>query len=104
MATLVLDTADNKKIAVGLKINNKKYIKTEQIKSNKTQVILPLIDEILKKESLKLKDIFAIEVNAGPGSFTGLRIGLAIVNALSYVLKIPVNGKKIGEIIVPLYK
>ena len=103
MVTLILDTADNKKISVGLKICSKEYIQTKRITSNKTQIILPQIDKILKKHSLEPEDIFAIQVNTGPGSFTGLRVGLAIANALSFVLKIPVNGKKVGDIITPLY-
>lgn len=100
---LVMDTADNKKIAVSLIINGKRDIQTKRIISNKTQVILPMIDKILKKHSLELKDLSGININVGPGSFTGLRIGLAIANALSFVLKIPINGKKIGEILLPVY-
>lgn len=103
MNILILDTADNKKITVGLIIDGKKDIKTKKITSNKTQIILPMIDGILKKHLLKSTDLSEIQINAGPGSFTGLRIGLAIANALSFVLKIPVNGKKIGEIILPIY-
>ncbi len=102
--TLLIDTANNKKITVGLNINGKEDIETEKITSNKTQIILPMIDEILKKHSLKPEDLSEIQVNAGPGSFTGLRIGLAIANAMSFVLKIPVNGKKAGEVILPIYK
>lgn len=104
MITLILDTSDNKKIIVGLKIKDKKYIQTKKIASNKTQIILPMIDKILRKHSLKPEDLSEIRINAGPGSFTGLRVGLAIANALSFTLKIPVNGKKIGEIISPIYK
>ena len=89
---------------VGLLINGKDDIKTKEIISNKTQIILPMIDEILKKHKVKLEDISEIKVNTGPGSFTGLRVGLAIANALSFVLKIPVNGKKVGEVILPTYK
>ena len=103
MNTLILDTADNKKILVGLNINGKEDIKTEKITSNRTQIILPMIDGILRKHSLKPKDLSEIRINTGPGSFTGLRVGLAIANALSFVLKIPVNGKKVGEIILPIY-
>ena len=47
--------------------------------------------------------IDAIEVNAGPGSFTGLRVGASIANALSFALGIPVNGKPLGEIVEPRY-
>ena len=104
MNTLILDTSDNKKITVGLNINGKKFINTKDITSNKTQIILPMIDEVLKKHSLKPEDLSEIEINTGPGSFTGLRVGLAIANALSLSLKIPVNGKKIGKIISPTYK
>lgn len=104
MNTLLLDTSDNKKILVGLIINGHKYIQTKRITSNKTQIILPQIDKILKKHLLKLKIISEIRINTGPGSFTGLRVGLASANALSFALKIPVNGKKVGEIISPVYK
>ena len=103
MNILILDTADNKKILVGLSINGKEDITTEKITSNRTQIILPMIDEILKKHSLKPEDLSEIRINTGPGSFTGLRVGLAIANALSFALKIPINGKKVGEIILPIY-
>ena len=103
MNILILDTADNKKIMVGLIINGQKNIQTKRMTSNKTQIILPMIDKILKRYSLRPEDLSGIQVNAGPGSFTGLRVGLAIANSLSFVLKIPVNGKKVGEIILPIY-
>lgn len=100
---LLMDTADNKKITVGLIIDGKKDIQTKGIASNKTQIILPMIDKILRKHSLELDSLSGININVGPGSFTGLRIGLAVANALSFVLKIPINGKKVGEIILPIY-
>ena len=102
--TLLMDTSDNTAISIGLKVNYKTYIQTKKITSNKTQIILPMIDNILKKHGIRLKDISAIEVNAGPGSFTGIRVGLAIANALSFARKVPVNGRSVGEIILPIYK
>lgn len=103
MKTLVLDTSDNKKIMVGLIVDGKKDIQTKAITPNKTQVILSMIDEILKKHLLKPKDLSAIQINVGPGSFTGLRVGLAIANTFSFALKISINGKKVGDIILPIY-
>jgi tRNA threonylcarbamoyladenosine biosynthesis protein TsaB len=103
MITLTLDTANSRKIIVGLIIDNKKYARTKNIIHNNAQVILPMIDSFLKQHSLDPKDISEIKINTGPGSFTGLRIGIAIANALSFVLKIPVNGKKVGKIILPIY-
>ena len=103
MNILILDTSDNKKISVGLRINEKKFIQTRKIGSNKAQIILPMIDRILKKHSLKPEDLSDVRVNAGPGSYTGLRVGLSIANALSFALKIGINGKA-GEVILPIYK
>jgi tRNA threonylcarbamoyladenosine biosynthesis protein TsaB len=103
MITLVLDTSDNEKITVGLIVNGRKDIQTKNMIHNNAQIILPMIDGILKKHSLKSEDISEIKINVGPGSFTGLRVGIAIANALSFVLKIPVNGKKAGKIILPVY-
>lgn len=100
---LVLDTADSQEITVGLIIDGRKDIQTKKVIFNKTQIILPMVDKILKKHLLAPKDLSEIQINLGPGSFTGLRIGLAIANALSFVLKVPVNGKKAGEIILPIY-
>ena len=49
-----------------------------------------MIKELLDKQSLNLHDIEGIVCFKGPGSFTGLRIGLATANVLSYALQIPI--------------
>jgi tRNA threonylcarbamoyl adenosine modification protein (Sua5/YciO/YrdC/YwlC family) len=104
MNTLIIDTADNKKNMVGLRINGKEYLQIEDVSLNRAQVILPMIDKLLRKHFLRPEDLSEIHVNTGPGSYTGLRVGLSIANALSLTLKIPINGKKVGEIILPIYK
>lgn len=43
----------------------------------------------LEKNHLNKNDITGIEVNEGPGSFTGTRVGVALANALSFALKVP---------------
>lgn len=48
------------------------------------------IDEILNKSGKSLKDIQGIVLYKGPGSFTGLRIGFSVANALSYSLVVPI--------------
>lgn len=50
------------------------------------------IDELLSKQSLSLQSLHKIGVYGGPGSFTGLRIGLSVANTLSYALQIPIVG------------
>jgi tRNA threonylcarbamoyladenosine biosynthesis protein TsaB len=44
--------------------------------------LLPVIDRLLKKEKLKIRDIDAFLIGRGPGSFTGLRIGFATLKGL----------------------
>ena len=48
------------------------------------------ISEILNQSSISLEDLRGIAVFKGPGSFTGLRIGLTVANALAYSLSIPI--------------
>ena len=103
MIKLLIDTASNQEVRIGIVKDGKAYSQKTKITSNKTQIILPMIDKILKKHAIKLKDVSAIEINPGPGSFTGLRVGLAIANALSFILKIPINGEKAGSVIAPVY-
>lgn len=50
------------------------------------------IDELLKSQGKKAAEIGGIAAFAGPGSFTGLRIGLSVANALAYSLDIPIVG------------
>ncbi len=52
------------------------------------------IKELLNKSSILLKDIEGIVCFQGPGSFTGLRIGLSVANALAYASSIPVIAKR----------
>lgn len=103
MKILTIDTSNNKKIKIGLKIDSKKYLIEQAIDSRRAQVTLPLIDKLIKEHNLTLKDLTGIEVNQGPGSFTGLRVGITIANTLGYLLQIPVNGKKTGEMVEPVY-
>ena len=68
-----------------------------------SQALIPLITKILKAKKISLSDLSGIEVNPGPGSFTGTRVGVSVANALGYALSIPVNGKK-GKIVLPIYE
>lgn len=91
--TLYIDTSDAKKITIKL---DDKIFETEA-KKEKAQFLLPFIDETLKKEGKTIKDLTAIEVHTGPGSFTGLRVGVAVAQALAWSLKLPLNGKDIKQ-------
>jgi len=53
------------------------------------RILLPLLMELLEQESVKLEQIDAIAYSAGPGSFTGLRLGVGVVQGLAFSLKKP---------------
>ncbi len=91
---LHIDTKDQKTITVSLKKNGEVMKSLSEQNEYGSQVLLPLIEKILKQEKLDFKDLKGIEVEIGPGSFTGLRVGVSVANALGYSLGIPVNGKK----------
>lgn len=63
---------------------------TVNYKKTHSQTLLPMLDEIVKMTEQDLKEADAIAVAAGPGSFTGLRIGSATVKGLAQALQKPV--------------
>ena len=62
---------------------------TVNYKKTHSQTLLPMLDAIVKMTELDLKTIDAIAVAAGPGSFTGLRIGSATAKGLGLALEKP---------------
>ena len=62
------------------------------VKSNHSEAILPLIQSVLDNAQRRFSDVDAIAVSIGPGSFTGLRIGLALVKGIAYDCNLPVVG------------
>lgn len=63
-----------------------------QIPNAHSEKIMPLLAELLLKAGIDKKEIGAIAVSIGPGSFTGLRIGLSTAKGLAYGLRIPLAG------------
>lgn len=100
---LFIDTSNNKVVKVSLEINGEKYLIEQAIDHRKAQAVLPIVEKLLEEHKLTLQDITAIEVNPGPGSFTGVRVGVAIANTLGFLLKVPVNGLAVGEQVEPVY-
>ena len=103
MKTLYIDTRNNKEIIVRIEIDGKTFEKKSAAVENHAQTILPLVAGLLKKARLKVADLDEIRVETGPGSFTGLKVGAAIANALSFAGMVKVNGKELGEVIEPDY-
>lgn len=66
-------------------------------KRTHSETLLPMIDEIVRTSETKLEEIDAIAIAAGPGSFTGLRIGAATVKGLGLAIDKPVIPVKTCE-------
>ena len=62
---------------------------TTDYKKTHSQTLLPMLDEIRQMIDLDLHTIDAIAISAGPGSFTGLRIGAATAKGLGLALNLP---------------
>ena len=97
---LYIDTADNKKIIIGLDDKRWEF----ETKEHKSQVLLDLINQTIKKKGSSINQISSIEVNLGPGSFTGLKVGVSVANALGWALKIPINSGKVDQLVEPKYE
>lgn len=95
MKSLFIDTTDNTKVVVCLTIDDQEFVKEKKVEARSAQLVLSLIDELFQEHAVSPKDLDEVEVNVGPGSFTGVRVGVSIANALAFALEIPVNKTKI---------
>ena len=64
-----------------------------------SQTLLPMIDTALKNASLKVDDLDFVAVSNGPGSFTGVRIGVSAVKGIAQPLDIPCVSVSTTEVI-----
>lgn len=87
MIYLLVDTSTSN-ITISILNNNKvicEYI--NKIDSDMSSKILPILDNLLNENQLELKQIDKIFVVNGPGSFTGVRIGITICKTIAWALK-----------------
>ena len=68
----------------------------KMVKRDHSSVLMPNIDNLLIRNKLKIKEIDEVIVGYGPGSYTGVRIGVTVAKTLSYALKIPL--KKVSSL------
>lgn len=68
------------------------YIVSDQTEVHMTHLreLTPMMDKLLQQNSLTPKDIDAVAVSVGPGSFTGVRIGVTTARSIAQILNIPI--------------
>lgn len=86
MKYLAIDsTASN--IGIILSIDGKTFVKNSSNDRKASEILLTIIDELLDKAKVTLSDLDFFAVVTGPGSFTGIRIGVNTVKTFAYALK-----------------
>ncbi len=92
MLLLALDTSGDM-VSVALMDNScVQGAVQESMQRGHAERLMPIIDQVLKEAHVSFKEINAIAVTVGPGSFTGVRVGLAAAKAFGMSLNIPVLG------------
>jgi tRNA threonylcarbamoyl adenosine modification protein YeaZ len=82
MNKLIIDTASNLQY-IALIANEESFILTQKVERDHSEVITNNIRKILLDAGIKLNQIDVVYVNVGPGSFTGLRVGVVTAKAIA---------------------
>lgn len=92
MLILAINTATSN-TCVALLENNEIIAENDWLSDNdEAEKLMPAIDALLKSQSLSFNDIKKVLVVKGPGSFTGLRIGVTVANTIAYLNQCPLNS------------
>ena len=87
---LFIDTHESL-ITIALKNKDQLFVRTQESEYSHSIYTMPMIESIFKDNDLNVKDLKKIIVVNGPGSFTGIRIGLSIAKTMAYALNIDIN-------------
>jgi len=88
---LALD-ASTEACSVALQLDGKVYASYELCPQSHSLRLLPMIDDLLKEAGIELSDIDGLVFGQGPGSFTGVRIGVGVAQGLAFSANLPVVG------------
>ncbi len=97
MKILAIETSSN---VASVAVSDDDRLLCELTLNNKlthSQTILPMIDDVLNKSEIEISDIDLIAVSNGPGSFTGLRIGVTTAKGLAHAANKPAVGISVLE-------
>ena len=77
-------------LSFGSEIHSVKWSRQEGARASHSEVVTASLQKLLKDSGARLEDIELIAVSQGPGSFTGLRVGINVAKSLSYCLDVPI--------------
>ena len=77
--------------SVALSLGDKSPIlRHELVSAGASQLLLPLVEKLLEDANIRLNELDAIAVGIGPGAFTGVRLGVAVVQGLAISCDLPI--------------
>ena len=92
MLLLAIDTSSSF-VSVALLMNHRNvHFLEKEMEHGQGEALIPMIQELFKSTHLTMNDLTGVAVAVGPGSFTGVRIGIATARAIGMALNIPVYG------------
>jgi tRNA threonylcarbamoyladenosine biosynthesis protein TsaB len=95
---LAIDSSSNRLI-LGMMYEGDKLVKSDElVEKSHGQMIVKKINDLLRSANKEIKSIEGIIVQIGPGSFTGLRIGIAAAKGIAVALDIPIVAINLFEI------
>lgn len=92
---LFIDSSSLLKTVVSLEDGGQTTFITESERTARSQILIKSIVDLMQKAKVNLADLDEVKVVTGPGSFTGIRVGVSVANALAYSLGIMVNQKTV---------
>ena len=86
MINLYIDTRDSSKIIAKIDKDGSIFEEVSTTETRRPESILVLIKNVVSKAGIDIHDIDEIQAEEGPGSYTGLKVGISVANALSFSL------------------
>tara|TARA_Y100001970_G_C14218675_1_gene851225 strand:+ start:478 stop:1080 length:603 start_codon:yes stop_codon:yes gene_type:complete len=85
--------------SVSVFIDNK-YVDIITVDKKSSSILPSMTNEILTKNNLKTSDLDYIAITIGPGSFTGLRVGLSLAQGLAYSVEVPIASVNLLDVLI----
>ncbi len=97
---IALDScADRCSVALSLPGVPDPFVMSRAMRRGHAEFLLPLLDGLIQKAGLSMNALTGIAVTRGPGSFAGVRVGIAAARGLALALGIPVIGFSVLEVL-----